>query len=118
MKKTIQNILFLIIGVIFMCIAVIPLVYLFVNKLNTYVERFSVFRYLFLYMFLSINFLIPGLNLFLNNKIENIFSIKHVIWIAIILTIFLSILMAILFPPKFFSYLYSKIFVSYRTTIL
>ncbi len=100
MKKTVQNILFLIIGVIFMCIAIISLVYLYVNELNTTIYVLELF--IFIYMFLSINFLIPGLNLFLNNKIEKIFSIKRIIYIAIILSVFLHILMNIFFPPKLF----------------
>ena len=86
MKKIVQNILLLIIGVIFMGIALIPLVYLSVNQLNTPIYRLELF--IFIYMFLSINFLIPGLNLFLNNKIEKIFSIKRTIYIAIILFVF------------------------------
>ena len=100
MKKTVQNILFLIIGVIFMCIAIISLVYLYVNELNTTIYVLELF--IFIYMLLSINFLIPGLNLFLNNKIEKIFSIKRIIYIAIILSVFLHILMNIFFPPKLF----------------
>ena len=100
-KKTVQNILFLIIGVILMCIAFIPLVHL--SRLNTtrYVtisSRISIYRYMFLYVFLSINFLNAGVSLFLNNKIEKILSIKRVIIIAINVLIFLYILMSIILP--------------------
>jgi len=100
-KKTVQNILFLIIGVIFMCIAIIPLVQ--VSSLNTPIyltepSRISIFRYMFLYMFLSIIFLIPGLNLFLNNKIEKIFSVSRAIYIAIIVFLVILTLMTIFFP--------------------
>ena len=104
-KKKVQNILFLIIGVVLMCIAIIPLIQS--SELNSPIyltesSRVSIFRYMFLYMFLSIIFLIPGLNLFLNNKIEKIFSIKRIFYVAIILTVFLLILMNIIFPPKLF----------------
>ena len=100
-KKTGQNILFLIIGVILMCIAFIPLVQL--SGLNTtryvtFPSRLSIYRYMFLYMFLSINFLNAGVSLFLNNKIEKILSIKRVIIIAINVLIFLYILMSIILP--------------------
>jgi len=95
-----QNILFFIIGVIFMCIAIISLIYLYAYKLDTTIYLFEL--YIFINMFLSVNFLIPGLNLFLNNKIEKIFSIKRIIYVAIILTVFLLILMNIIFPPKIF----------------
>lgn len=111
MKKTVQNILFLIIGVIYMCIAVIPLVYFYAiyqgdfdyHNYQILVKKiFSFQLFIFIYMFLSINFLILGLNLFLNNKIEKIFSIKRIIYIAIILYLFLSILMTHLFPYRIF----------------
>jgi len=100
-KKTGLTILFLISGVILMCIALIPLVHL--SGLNTtrYVtisSRISIYRYMFLYMFLSINFLNAGVSLFLNNKIEKILSIKRVIIIAINVLIFLYILMSIILP--------------------
>ena len=102
-KKTVQNILFLIIGVVLMCIALIPLVQ--VSSLNppiylTEASRISIFRYMFLYMFLSINLLIPGLNLFLNNKIERIFSFSRAIYIAIIVFLFILTLMTIFFPQR------------------
>ena len=102
-KKTGLNILFLIIGVILMCIAFIPLVQL--SEYNTPIyltesSRVSIFRYMFLYMFLSINFLIPGLNLFLNNKIEKTFSVSRAIYIAIIVFLFILTLMTILFPLR------------------
>jgi hypothetical protein len=100
-KKTVQNISFLIIGVILMCIAIIPLVQ--VSEYNTPIylteaSRVSIFRYMFLYMFLSISLLIPGLNLFLNNKIERIFSFSRAIYIAIIVFLFILTLMTIFFP--------------------
>jgi len=103
-KKTVQNILFLIIGVILMCIAIIPLVQL--SGLNTtrYVtipSRISIYRYMFLYMFLSINFLNMGVSLFLDNKIEKILSIKRIIFITIIVIQFLYILMSIILPLAF-----------------
>jgi len=103
-KKTVQNILFLIIGVILMSIAFIPLVQL--SGLNTtgYVtipSRISIYRYMFLYMFLSINFLNMGVSLFLDNKIEKILSIKRIIFITIIVIQFLYILMSIILPLAF-----------------
>jgi hypothetical protein len=101
MKKTVLNILYLIIGVILMCIAIIPLVQL--SGLNTPIylkesSKISIFRYMFLYMFLSINFLIPGLNLFLNNKIKKIVSVSRTIYIAITVFLFIRTLFTILFP--------------------
>ena len=106
MKNKIQNILFFIIGVIFMGIAIISLIYLYAYKLDTTIyldTAIYLFElYIFINMFLSVNFLIPGLNLFLNNKIEKIFSIKRIFYVAIILTVFLLILMNIIFPPKLF----------------
>ena len=101
MKKTMQNILYLIIGVILMCIAIIPLVQLSGLETTRYVtllSRISIYRYMFLYTFLSINFLNMGVSLFLNNKIEKILSIKRVIIIAINVLIFLYILMSIILP--------------------
>jgi len=111
MKKTVQNILFLIIGIIFMCIAITPLVYFydaFHGKVGfdyLYFQRNIIFfleLFTFIYIFLSINFLILGLNLFLNNKIEKIFSIKRIFYVLIIVGVFWRILMRILFPPMFF----------------
>ncbi len=108
MKKTTQNILFLISGIIYMCIAITPLVYFsaaYHGKVgfdyrnfhrNT---RFFLDLFTFIYMFLSINFLILGLNLFLNNKIEKLFSIKRIFYVLIITGVFWYILMTILFPP-------------------
>ena len=100
-KKTVQNILFLIIGVILMCIAFIPLVQL--SELNTiryvtFPARISIYRYVFLYVFLSINFFNIGVSLFLDNKIEKILSIKRIIFITIIVIQFLYILMSIILP--------------------
>jgi len=100
-KKKVQNILFLIIGVVLMCIAIIPLIQS--SELNSPIyltesSRVSIFRYMFLYMFLSINFLIPGLNLFLNNKIEKTFSVSRAIYIAILVFLFILTLMTIFFP--------------------
>jgi len=100
-KKTVQNISFLIIGVILMGIAIIPLVQL--SGLNTPIflkesSKISIFRYMFLYMFLSINFLIPGLNLFLNNKIKKIVSVSRTIYIAITVFLFIRALFTIFFP--------------------
>ena len=103
-KKTVQNILFLIIGVILMCIAFIPLVQLSGLKYTGYVtipSRISIYRYMFLYMFLSINFLNMGVSLFLDNKIEKILSIKRIILITIIVIQFLYILMSIILPLAF-----------------
>ncbi len=100
-KKTVQNILFLIIGVILMCIAIIPLVHIFGLENTRYVtipSRISIYRYMFLYMFLSINFLNMGVSLFLDNKIEKILSIKRIILITIIVIQFLYILMSIILP--------------------
>ena len=100
-KKTVQNTSFLIIGVILMYIAFIPLVKLSGLDTTRYVtisSRISIYRYMFLYMFLSIIFLNVGLSLFLNNKIEKILSIKRVIIIAINVLIFLYILMSIILP--------------------
>ena len=107
MKKTVQNILFLIIGIIFMCIAITPIInfyavfhgkvsfdYLNFQRNTIFLELFT-----FTYMFLSINFLILGLNLFLNNKIEKLFSIKRIFYVLIIAGVFWYILMTILFPP-------------------
>lgn len=107
MKKTTQNILFLISGIIFMCIAITPLVYFYAAFLGKvgfdylYFQRNIIFLELFtfIYMFLSVNFLILGLNLFLNNKIEKIFSIKRIFYVLIIMGVFWYILMTILFPP-------------------
>jgi hypothetical protein len=103
-KKTVLTILFLIIGVIFMCIAFIPLAHLSGLDTTWYVtmlSKVSIFRFMFFYMFLSINFLNVGLSLFLNNKIEKILSIKRVIIITIIVIIFLRILIGKLFPITF-----------------
>ena len=111
MKKTAQNILFLISGIIFMCIAITPLVYFYaafhgeVGFDYLYFERNIIFfleLFAFIYMFLSINFLILGLKLFLNNKIEKIFSIKRIFYILIIMGVFWPGLMRILFPPIFY----------------
>ena len=111
MEKTAQNILFLISGIVYMCITITPLVYFYAAfhgkvgfdysnfQRNT---RFFLELFTFLYMFLSINFLILGLNLFLNNKIEKVFSIKRIFYILIIMWAFLYILMTLLFPPMFF----------------
>jgi len=110
MKKTGQNILFFSSGIIFMCIAITPLVYFYtafhgkvgLDYLNFQRNTIYVLElFTFIYMFLSINFLIPGLNLFLNNKIEKVFSIKRIFYVLIIMGVFLYILMAILFPPIF-----------------
>jgi len=84
-----------------MCIAIIPLVQ--VSSLNTPIyltepSRISIFRYMFLYMFLSISLLIPGLNLFLNNKIKKIFSVSRAIYNAIIVFLVILTLMTIFFP--------------------
>ena len=103
-KKPVLPILFLIIAVIYMCIAIIPLVHL--SKLDTTSNvtessKVSIFSYMFFYMFLSINFLNAGVSLFLNNKIEKILSITRIIFIAIIVFIFLCILETILFPIRF-----------------
>ena len=100
-KHTLQNILFLIIGVILMCIAIIPLFQS--SGLNTPIyitelSRVSIFRYMFLYMFLSIISFYIGLGLFLKKKIENILSIYRTIFIAIILFLFILTLMTIHFP--------------------
>jgi len=100
-KNPILNILFLIIGVILMCIAIIPLVQL--SGLNTPIylteaSKISIFRYMFLYMFLSINIFIPGLNLFLNNKIKKKISVSRAIYIAIIVFLSIRTLFTILFP--------------------
>jgi hypothetical protein len=104
MKKTAQIILFLVTGVIIMCIAVtIPLVhfyaiyqgildfdyyvyqhnhYFFTLKefyLDIFFEKLSFLGfYLFIYMFLSISLLILGSNLLLNNKIEKMLLIKRI----------------------------------------
>jgi len=114
MKKKGQNILFLISGIIFMYIGITPLVYFyaafhgevgfdyfnFQRNIRFFLELFT-----FTYMFLSINFLILGLNLFLNNKIEKVFSIKRIFYVLIITGVFLDILMTLLFPPMvFFQY--------------
>ena len=104
-NKTGLNILFLISGVILMCIALIPLVQLFgleTTRYVTWLSRISIYRYMFLYMFLSINFLNVGVSLFLNNKIEKILSIKRIIFITIIVYIFLRILMNKILPLVFF----------------
>ena len=111
MKITAQNILFLISGIVFMCIAITPLVYFyaafhgkvgfdyinFERNIIYFLELFT-----FIYMFLSVNFLILGLKLFLNNKIEKIFSIKRIFYVLIIMWVFWPGLMRILFPPMFF----------------
>jgi len=111
MKKTVQNILLLIIGIIYMCIAITPLVYFYAafhgkvgfDYLNFQRNvRFFLELFTFIYMFLSINFLILGLNLFLNNKIEKVFSIKRIFYVLIIIGVFWHGLMTILFPPMFF----------------
>ena len=91
MKKTVLNILYLIIGVILMCIAIIPLVQLY-GDTPIYLEEIpeaSIFWYMFLCMFLSINFFNAGIGFFLNNGIEKTLSIRRVIYIAIIVFIFL-----------------------------
>jgi len=101
MKKTVLTISFLIIGVILMGIAFIPLVHLSMLETTRYVtfpSRMSIYRYMFLYTFLSINFLNMGVSLFLNNKIEKILSIKRIIFITIIVIKFLYILMSIILP--------------------
>jgi len=103
MKKQVQNILFFIIGIIFMCIAITPLVYFYVafhGKVGFDYQRntFSIELFTFIFMFLSINFLIPGLNLFLNNKIEKVFSITRIFYVLIIWYVIWVILMSILFP--------------------
>ena len=115
MKKTAQIILFLVTGVIIMCIAVtIPIVHFYpiyqgISAYNygIYLEKRRILKfYLFIYMFLSINFLILCSILFLNNKIEKIFSIKRIIYIAIISYIIswviINSLMEKLFPGKLF----------------
>ena len=104
MKKTVQNILFLIIGIIFMCIAITPLVYFYAafhgkvgfDYLNFQRNTIFLELFIFIYMFLSINFLILG---FLNNKIEKMFSIKRIFYVLIITVVIWYILMRILFPP-------------------
>jgi len=104
MKKTVLHILYLIIGVILMCIALIPLVHLSgleTTRYVTWLSRISIYRYMFLYMFLSVNFLNAGVGLFLNNKIEKILSIKRIIFITIIVYIFLRILMNKILPLAF-----------------
>jgi len=104
MKKIQLNILFLIIAVILMCIAFIPLAQLSELDTTWYVtmlSKVSIFRFMFFYMFLSINFLNVGVSLFLNNKIEKILSIKRVIIITIVVIIFLRILIGRLFPIRF-----------------
>lgn len=107
MKKTVQNILLLIIGIIYMCIAITPLVYFYAafhgkvgfDYLNFQRNvRFFLELFTFIYMFLSINFLILGLN----NKIEKVFSIKRIFYVLIIMGVFWHGLMTILFPPMFF----------------
>ncbi len=103
-KKTGLTILNLIIGVILMCIAFIPLVHLYGLNTTMYVtwlSRVSIYRYMFLYVFLGINLLNVGLSLFLNNKIEKILSIKRIIFITIIVYIFLRILMNTILPLVF-----------------
>ena len=100
MKKTELNILYLIIGVILMCIAIIPLVQLY-GDTPIYLEEIpeaSIFWYMFLCMFLSINFFNAGIGFFLNNGIEKTLSIRRVIYIAIIVFIFLGIF----FPGKIY----------------
>ena len=102
MKKKGQNILFLISGIIFMCIAITPLVYFsaaYHGKVGFDYRNFQRNTRFFLDLFLSINFLILGLNLFLNNKIEKLFSIKRIFYVLIITGVFWYILMTILFPP-------------------
>ena len=118
MKKTAQNILFFISGIIFMCIAITPLVYFYAAfhgevgfdylnfQRNT---RFFLELFTFIYVFLSVNFLILGLNLFVSNKIEKIFSIKRIFYVLIIMGVFWYILMTILVPPMFFLQYLSKI---------
>ena len=103
-KNPILTILFLIIAVIFMCIAFIPLAQLSELDTTWYVtmlSKVSIFRFMFFYMFLSINFLNVSVSLFLNNKIEKILSIKRVIIITIVVIIFLRILIGRLFPITF-----------------
>ena len=119
MKKTAQIILFLVTGVSIVCIAVIiRLVHFYAiyqgisdyNSRNIFFEKLSFEGfYLFIYMLLSINLLILGSNLLLNNKKERILlikrimlSIKRIIYISIIIWEFLHILMTLLFPPTFF----------------
>ena len=105
MKKTQLNILYLIIGIILMCIALILLVQLngFIWRINTpiYLKELpdaSIFFFIFLNMFLSIIFLNAGISFFLNDKIEETLSIKRVIFIAIIVFIFIGVF----FPGRAF----------------
>jgi len=123
MKKTAQIILFLVTGVIIVCIAVIiRLVHFYAiyqgisdyNNRNIFFEKLSFEGfYLFIYMLLNINLLILGSNLLLNNKIEKMLlikrimlSIKRIIYIAIILCVFLYILMTLLFPDIYYFFVY------------
>jgi len=121
MKKTAQIILFLVTGVIIMYFAVsIPLAHFYAIDQGSldicyydYCLRYWISNetkrilefYLFIYMFLSINFLILGSILLLDSKIEKIFSIKRIIYIAlisyIISWVIIRILMVNLFPGKF-----------------
>ncbi len=105
MRKIVQNILFIIGGIILTCIVFIPLVYIIVNNLQIYVMELlmllvtflGLIPVMFLLLFLFQYVYIPVLTLIFGDKID--FTIKRLFYSAIILSIFLACLMQIFFRP-------------------
>lgn len=108
MKKFYQNIIFLLLGFIFILIAIFPTVYFhvfFLDKRNSdayYYFRYNTFYILilftFIFSFLSFIFIIPGMNLFLRSKLKKPFSYKRSFYILIFASLFEFFIMSFLFP--------------------
>ena len=108
MEKKIQNIIFLIIGFIFMSIAIFPIVYFYViffDKTNSFV--YYLFRgepyhnlilFTFIFFFLSLIFIVPGLSLFQREKEEKPFSFSRSFYILIFVSLIEFFIMWLLFP--------------------
>lgn len=108
MKKQIQNIIFLIIGFIFMSIAIFPIVYfqvIFFDKTNNFAyylflegTYYNLILFTLIFFFLSLIFMVPGINLFQREKEEKPFSFERSVYILIFVSIIEFFIMNLLFP--------------------
>ncbi len=108
MTKRIQNIIFFLMGFIFLAVAIYPLVYfivIFSVKSNSSV--YSYFRnntfynlifFTFIFFFFSLIFIIPGTGLFQREKVKKLFSFKRTFYILMYVSLIEVLIMIILFP--------------------
>ncbi|TKJ26602.1 MAG: hypothetical protein CEE42_04480 [Promethearchaeota archaeon Loki_b31] len=108
MKKKIQNIIFLIIGFIFMSIAIFPIVYfhvIFFDKTNSFAyylfkgePYYNLILFTFIFFLLSFFFIVPGISLFQHEKEEKPFSFKRSFYILVFVSLIEFFIMNLLFP--------------------